>query len=203
MDPVTIALALFAAYAVTRKPAAARTKRVPATRATVAKLSPLVASPAPGGGVLVTNDPRPGVYVIFASGSREPLTAATKTFHTILITADGINIVRDTHHDDPLRSQLILYNLTSGPLRFDAIVPSAPLFDGVAPGGADSIAINAIPVTVAAIRQPPADVDGEPPDQYEATLHLERGESYAIVVMENGPALTGFVVTATVSTGTE
>jgi hypothetical protein len=75
MDPVTIALALFAAYAVTRKPkpAAARTKRVPATRATVAKLSPLVAAPAPGGGILNTNVPRPGVYVIADERNTRPL----------------------------------------------------------------------------------------------------------------------------------
>jgi len=146
---------------------------------------------------------RPGVYVIFANGFREPLTAATKTFHTILITADGINNLRDTHHDDPLRSQLILYNLTSGPLRLDAIVPAAPLLDEVGTGEAGSIVINAIPVTVAAFRGALAGAQAESLDRYEATLHLERGESYALVVTQNGPGLTGFVVTAAVSTGAE
>ncbi|MCK4514764.1 MAG: hypothetical protein KAU31_05860, partial [Spirochaetaceae bacterium] len=139
----------------------------------------------------------------FANGFREPLTAATKTFHTILITADGISIVRDTHHDDPLRSQLILYNITSGPLQLDAVVPSAPLLDEVSPGDAGSITINAIPVTIAALRSDLVGADAGSEDQYETSLTLERGDSYALVVTENGPALTGFVVTAGVATSTE
>ena len=146
---------------------------------------------------------RPGVFVIFANGFREPLTAATKTFHTILITADGISIVRDTHHDDPLRSQLILYNMTSGPLQLDAVVPSAPLLDEVSPGDAGSITINAIPVTIAALRSDLVGADAGSEDQYETSLTLERGDSYALVVTENGPVLTGFVVTAGVATSTE
>ncbi len=146
---------------------------------------------------------RPGVYVIFAGGFREPLTAATKTFHTILVTANGINILRDTHHEDPLRSQFILYNMTSGPLRLDAVVPSAPLLDEIGPGDANSVVINAIPVTVAAVRPGLAGTDAGPEDQYETTLTLERGDSYALVVTESGPALTGFVVLAKLSTAEE
>ncbi len=146
---------------------------------------------------------RPGIYVIFANGFREPLTAAAKTFHTILIAADGINIVRDTHHDDPLRSQLILYNMTSGPLRLHAVVPSAPLLEEVKPGDAGSITINAIPVTIAALRSDLVGAGAGSEDQYETSFTLERGNSYALVVTENGPALTGFVVIAGVETSTE
>ncbi len=142
---------------------------------------------------------RPGVYVIFAGEAREPLTAATKTFHTILITAGGINIVRDTHHDDPLRSQLILYNLTAGPLRLVAVMPSAPLLEEVRPGDAGSIVINAIPVTIAALRSNLVGEAGAPEHRYETSLSLERGESYAFVVTESEQTLAGFVVKAAVS----
>jgi Alginate O-acetyl transferase AlgF len=147
---------------------------------------------------------RPGVYVIFANGNREALTAASETFHTVLITSGGIAIVRDQHHEDPLRSQLILYNGTSGPLRLDAIVPSAPLLAAIGPGEGDAIVINAIPVTIAAIRSGAADAaDAAAEDKFETSLTLERGESFALVVAERGAALTGFVVAGEVVTRTE
>ena len=146
---------------------------------------------------------RPGVYVVFANGEREPLTAAPATFHTILITANRIAVVEDTYHDDPLRSQLILYNGTSGLLRLDAIVPSAPLLEAIAPGEGGAIVINAIPVTVAAIRSGSAAADTAPENRYETSLTLERGGSFALVVAESGPALAGFVVVGDVVTGTE
>ena len=49
----------------------------------------------------------------------------------------------------------------------------------------------------------PTGTDAGPEDQYETTLTLERGDSYALVVTESGPALTGFVVLAKLSTAEE
>lgn len=64
MDPITIALAMLAAYAVTR-PAQGAPARRKTIRATLRPLSPTTSPPATSeGGVLNTTVPRPGVYVI-------------------------------------------------------------------------------------------------------------------------------------------
>jgi len=149
---------------------------------------------------------RPGVYVVFANGKREALTAASGTFQTILIAADRISIIADAHHEDPLRSQVLLYNASSHPVRLDAIVPAAALIPAVSPGQSGMIIINAIPVTLAAIAEG-ADVDqrsvdgavggDEPAGQFTVEITLERGKSYAVVV--TGKELNGFVVPGAVA----
>jgi hypothetical protein len=153
---------------------------------------------------------RPGVYVVMAYGHREALTATTGTFYTVAVSPDGITIFSDTYHDDPLRAQLVLYNLSDAPLRLDAVVPEAPLLEAVAPGTSGTRVINAIPVTIAVS---PATAAGstagpsgegasnETPDdgrRYEVSLELERGASYGFMVQETPNVIAGFIVQAAV-----
>ena len=171
--------------------------------------------PIPAGAGSLYYPVRPGVYVVFAAGSREPLTAGPRTFQTVVITTDRISIIEDAHHDDPLRAQLILYNAASVSLRLDAVVPSAALIDSVKPGESGVVAINAIPVSfaVSAVDAPASTADPcgcadtspaiLPLARFDSQIDLTRGDSFAIVVTERELKLEGFVVMAGVATGDE
>ncbi len=149
---------------------------------------------------------RPGVFVVLAYGHREALTATTGTFYTAVVSPDGITILSDTYHDDPLRAQLVLYNLTSAPLRLDAVVPEATLLEAVAPGASGTRVINAIPVTLAVKGTTGADSAGNAAsggtaagtDRFEIALQLERGASYGIMVQRKPGGLAGLVLKAAV-----
>jgi hypothetical protein len=141
---------------------------------------------------------RPGVYVVMAYGHREALTAANGTFHTVLVSPAGITVVADTYHDDPLRAQLVLYNLTGQPVRLDAVEPEARLIDSVLPGESGTRVINAIPVRLAVTPVEGADGDR---DRYDVTLELTRGSSYSLVVSDGPNGVTGFTVLARVEGG--
>jgi hypothetical protein len=133
---------------------------------------------------------RPGIYVVFASGSRAVVEATTGTFHTVLVTPGAITVIEDEHHDDPLRAQIILYNAAAEPVRLDAVVPSAPLISPVEPLGSGSIAINAIPVTLATVSGTEM--------RTEFDLELTRGNSFAILVT-GADALRSTVIVAGVA----
>jgi hypothetical protein len=134
---------------------------------------------------------RPGVYVIFAGGNREPITARPASFYTVLVTPERIVVREDIHHEDALRSQFIVYNVSDLAVRVDAIVPQAPLFESVSPGLSQSVTINAIPVT---IRVSADGQDGR--SFFDMDLVLTRGDSYAVVATGTGDDLSGFLVKA-------
>jgi len=131
---------------------------------------------------------RPGVFVVFAGRERVPVTASPKSFQTVVLLPETAFVASDSHHDDPLRSQLIVYNADTSPVRIDAVSPVAPLFERIDPGESAAIVINAIPVTVRATLGGGQTIDSE--------LVLTRGDSYAIVV----GADRAFVVKAGVQT---
>lgn len=127
---------------------------------------------------------RPGVSVVFVANTRLPVTAAPGSFRTVVISAESAMVFDDPHHDDPLRAQFRVYNLSATTIRVDAIEPSAPLFEGIPAGEAEYLTLNAVPVLVGVTRD-------------DGTLHHEqiefsRGDSYSLVVMDNG----AFVVKA-------
>lgn len=142
---------------------------------------------------------RPGISVIFAAGMRETLTVAPATFHTVIVADSLIIISEDTRHEDPLRSQIILYNASAVPVRLDAVVPEAPLIPPLDPGSSDEIVINAIPVQLAARAGDAARASDGAVASFETELELGRGDSYAIVVSDSAGRLEGLVVTASVA----
>lgn len=131
------------------------------------------------------------VFVIAHNGVRAVLTPEPRTFLTVVLEQDDVRIVTDERHADPARAQLVIYNLTSVPVAFKAVVPAAVLVEAVDPGHSASRAVNAVSVTIGAF------VDDEP--LYVTAVDLERGESYTLVVLEEGEP-PGFLVQASVST---
>ncbi len=130
------------------------------------------------------------VFVIAHNGAREVLTPQPRTFLTILLEPDDIRVMTDERHADPARAQLVIYNLTSVPVAFKAVVPAAVLVEAVDPGQSAARAVNAVSVTIGAF------VDDEP--LYVTEVDLGRGESYALVVTGEGDR-SGFLVQASVS----
>ena len=131
------------------------------------------------------------VFVIAHDGLRVVLTPEPRTFLTIVVEQGDIRIVTDERHVDPARAQLVIYNLTSAPVAFRAVVPETVLIEAVDPGESASRAVNAVPVTIGAF------ADDEP--LYVTAVNLVRGESYTLVVLEEGDP-SGFLVQASVST---
>ena len=135
---------------------------------------------------------RPGVYVVFSPTGRVPVTAASGSFQTVIFSHGQSFVLEDDHHDDPLRAQLVVYNLLDTGVTVEAIQPAAPLFDDLRPGQSASLALNAIPVTLRA-----SATGGW---TFDVSVELTRGDSFAVIA-DSAHAEGGFVVKASVDNG--
>ena len=130
------------------------------------------------------------VVVIAHAGDREVLTPRARSFLSIVLKVDGVLAITDERHTDPARAQLVLYNLTGAPLDFVAVEPGATLAAGVEPGAGAARVVNAIPLRLGAVSAGTL--------VHDESLGLQRGESYTMVVADEGGDVFGFVVQATV-----
>lgn len=156
------------------------------TEAVSIDLGPVRIGPVEPGSGSDYHGVRPGVYVVFAGGTRVPVTSSPQSFQTVVMTRDTAEVIEDPYHDDPLRSQLLVYNATSGAVRVDAIEPESPLFESVPPGESGSLVLNAIRVLLRSTL-----ADGQ---RFDTEVQLSRGDSYALTVTGTGV----FVVKAAV-----
>ena len=130
------------------------------------------------------------VVVIAHAGDREVVTPRARSFVSIVLGTDGVLAITDERHTDPARAQLVLYNLTGGPLEFVAVEPEATLVPRVEPGAAARRVVNAIPLRFGAVSAGAL--------VHDETLGLQRGESYTMVIARAGDDFFGFVAQAAV-----
>lgn len=120
-----------------------------------------------------------GVYVL-GGGNGAYFTPEPQSFVTIVAGFDpddpeALQLFRDIAHDDPARAQLVLYNLTAGPVSLVATRPESEIFTGVQSGGTETVVVNAMEVELKVLRDDGTVVDRD-------TVMLPRGGSYAIFV---------------------
>lgn len=130
----------------------------------------------------------PGIFIVNYAGGRHVIEPAARSFTTLVFHPAGIAVFPDERHTDAARSQVVVYNITTGPIDLRAIEPEATLASAVAPLGSGMRVVNAIPVEIGAF------VDDAP--TFRTRLSLERGASYGLFVVEEGGSIEGFVVKA-------
>ncbi|MFP4114153.1 MAG: alginate O-acetyltransferase AlgF [Spirochaetales bacterium] len=133
---------------------------------------------------------QPDVFLIVHAGLREVVTPTAKAFLSVVLLPDAIHTIADERHTDPARAQLVVYNFADEPVAFRALEPDALLADGVAPASSAVRVVNAMPIELGAV------ADGT---IFSASLRVERGKSYALVVLGTDSDPAGFVVQAGVS----
>ena len=135
---------------------------------------------------------RGDVVVLMHAGAREVLTPQPGAFLTVVLRPEGLAVVLDERHTDPARAQVVIYNLTASPVDFAALEPQATLVSEVAAGSSARRVVNAIAVRLGAVREETV--------LFEASLELERGESYSIFVLGADSQPQGFVARASITT---
>lgn len=125
---------------------------------------------------------RPVVPDFFMVGGRANgvmITPEPSSFTTIVLTDEKIVPFSDRAHGDPLRSQIVLYNLGDRPLTLEAVAQSTRLIGPVSSGQAADIVVNAIEVELAV-------VDGTGTSLHQERISLVRGQSYGFFAAPDG-----------------
>lgn len=145
-------------------------------------IGPVRFDPLPARGASPYRSVPPGVYMVGGRAAGVMMTPAPATFVTVVMLPQGrIELMTDEPHQDPARSQLVLYNFADESVDLVSRRPATEIFDTVPPGTVRAIAVNAIEVELAATV-----ADRE---VFREVLQMERGESYGIFVTDDGAVL--------------
>ena len=120
----------------------------------------------------------PGVLIIRARDGQTDIAAGAGNYYTVVVSDTGPRVVQDRRHDDPLRAQLILYNLTGiSPVDLKTADGSTEVITGVSSGESASIAVNPVRTRLVLF-------SGENNIADVGTVDLESGQSYGIFAVE-------------------
>ncbi|MBN1836536.1 MAG: alginate O-acetyltransferase AlgF [Spirochaetales bacterium] len=120
----------------------------------------------------------PDIYQLRSGGHSAEIIPRAGAYYTLALTAGGIRVFEDPAHTDPARAQLVLYNLSSLE-RVDLRTEDGKtqVIPPLAPGSADRVTVNAVPVRLAVFARGEAlHPIGDP--------GLRRGSSYSAIVFE-------------------
>jgi alginate O-acetyltransferase complex protein AlgF len=121
----------------------------------------------------------PGVLIIRARDGQADIAAGAGAYYTVVVSDSGPQVFQDRRHDDPLRAQIILYNLAdSSSITLKTADGGTEVIPGVPPGESASIAVNAINADLVLFSEDEKYAD-------IGTMELEAGQSYGIFSIEH------------------
>lgn len=127
----------------------------------------------------------PGIYMVGGRARGVMFSPGPASFNTIVVSPAGeIVVLVDQAHRDPARAQLVLYNFAGNAADLIATRPEATVFESVLPGESEAVAVNAIPIDLAARVN-----GGSAAYPVGGTLAMERGASYSVFVTPDGAML--------------
>ena len=130
------------------------------------------------GGVTPYRPVSPDIYQIRSDGKAAEIIPRARRYYTIALTRRGVKVYEDPAHEDPARSQLVLYNL--GGLEQVGLSTEdgkTRVIGPLAPGEAQTVLVNSVPVRLGVF------AGGGLLDSL-GDLGLERGSSYSVFVFE-------------------
>lgn len=134
----------------------------------------------------------PGILIIRARDGEVDIAAGAGEYYTVIVSDDGPRVFQDRRHDDPLRAQLILYNLTGiSPVTLKTADGRTDVIAGVQSGESASIAVNPVKTRLALFT-------GEEELEKVGSIDMDAGQSYGIFVIDRSDALEVLVEKAEV-----
>ncbi|MFP4561840.1 MAG: alginate O-acetyltransferase AlgF [Spirochaetia bacterium] len=159
--------------------------RLPVGAVRFARLAPLEVSPYK---VLT-----PGVLIIKARDGQVDIAAGAREYYTVAVSDAGPKVFQDRRHDDPLKAQLILYNLTDiSPINLKTADGGSEVISGVQAGESASIAVNPVRTGLSLF-------EGEKELETAGSVDMEAGQSYGIFAVDHSGELKIFVEQAEVA----
>ena len=120
----------------------------------------------------------PGVLIVRAREGEVDIAAGPGEYYTVVVSDAGPSVFRDRRHDDPLRAQLILYNLTEvSPVALKTADGGTEVIPEISTGESASVAVNPVKARLALFSGGDrlADV---------GAIDMDSGQSYGIFTME-------------------
>jgi hypothetical protein len=118
-----------------------------------------------------------GMYFLSVGGDELEMVAQSGAYYTLIFSGSEIRLFEDTAHNDPVRSQLYLYNLSEAPCTL--VADGASVVFGNLPGG-DSQQILLNPLDIGFT------LSAEGKECHWDSLPLARGESVSILLYDGG-----------------
>ncbi|MDC7222247.1 MAG: alginate O-acetyltransferase AlgF [Spirochaetales bacterium] len=118
-----------------------------------------------------------GMYFVSAGGQEIEMFARSGAYYTLVLSGSGIQLFEDSAHDDPVRSQLYLYNLTDSPCTLEAD-GAGTVFDSLNGGESAQVALNPLKIGFT-LR------NGDKEYHWDS-LPLERGGSVTLLLYGKG-----------------
>lgn len=151
--------------------------------------------PVSGGTVTAYRPVDEGLYLLRLPGRETELFARAGTYQTVLVTAREIVVIRDTPHEDPAKTQLALYNVsTQADVALVTADAGQTVIPALAPLSGSAIAVNAVTVRFAVT----VGNDDASHTVEVAPFTLRRGASFSIFAFEPGEGVVTVVDQATV-----
>jgi hypothetical protein len=137
----------------------------------------------PRGAVTPYRPVPPDIYLLRAGGQEVELIPKTRHYYTLALTPQGMLIFEDVEHTDPVRAQLVLYNLLPRErVELKTAEGRTPVIAAVTPGEAGRVNVNAVPVRLGVFGATgQLGLLGDP--------ELQRGSSYSVFVFSSGSTL--------------
>lgn len=117
----------------------------------------------------------PGLYFVAAGNTEAEVFARSGGYYTLVLTRDGLTAFEDIAHDDPVRCQIYLYNLSDESCTLTAD-GAGPVFKGLPPGQSRQIAVNPLEIGFTLT----GEGEGASGGHHWDSLPLERGGSVSL-----------------------
>ncbi len=135
----------------------------------------------------------PGVLIIRARDGQVDIAAGAGKYYTVAVSAAGPEVFQDRRHDDPLRAQLILYNLTGiSPIDLKTADGGTEVITEVPSGKSASTAVNPVRTRLAVFSN-----TGKMGTV--GSIDMEAGQSYGIFAVDRSGELKILVEQAEVA----